>query len=74
MGAESIDPASLFGRKLVCEHSDYAFGITSAGGVKRPENDSGISVFEEVLRPLPKWTITTKAVDGLVKVSRSLSL
>ena len=68
MGTEGIDPVSPFGGKLACEYSRYASGITSAGGVKRLENDGRIPTFEELLRFLLKWVIVGwlgRSLEGL---------
>jgi hypothetical protein len=73
-GPEGVDPEPPLSGKLACEYSEYASGMTGAGGVGKLERQGRIPAFEEMLGFLPKWAVVTKAADGLVEVSRSFSL
>ena len=61
-------------QRLACEHLECLFRIAGAGRVERPDKESGVPGFEEMVRFLPKWVAVTEAADGLVEVSRNASL
>lgn len=60
--------------KVICEYLEYLSGIAGAGKVGRPGEGGGIPAFKEALRFLLKEVVVTKATDGLVEISRSLSV
>ena len=76
-GDDDADDTELHGR-IACEWAEYASaGIDHGSGLE--ENVEGrvfgkIPAFEEVLRFLPEWAVSSKQDDGLVEVLTPFSI
>ena len=64
-------PFKLHGR-IGCEWAEYESGAIDHGTGGRVTGK--IPAFEEVLRFLPEWTVSSKQDDGLVEVSTRFSI
>ena len=75
-----ILPLSPFMNKLHCSHvSPYSLSVGIGHGSGLEENVEGrvfgkIPAFEEVLRFLPEWAVSSKQDDGLVEVLTPFSI